>query len=150
MEWVLGLFTTMAVMAAIISGGTGVRLMYIDGEYRKIISAVEKQREESATQGTGEQPKTKPSAADAAKSAPYRQRLTYEEDISDLHGKRDANRRGVVSDGICVVLILIIGLTTALGFSQSPIIPAILAFTFFLTAMIPFYYHARTVICRDY
>ena len=146
MEWVIGVFTVMAVMAAIIGGMTGIRLMYIDMEYKKMILNFERRREtpthiwKQKRSPTGLLPKN-----GSAQDGRRERRKRYERELSDIRTKRDANRLNVIIDGICIGIILFIALRMALGFSSSLLISVVWASTFFVVATVTFYYHALNV-----
>lgn len=146
MEWAIGIITLMAVMAAIISGGMGVRLMYIDTEYGRLIrSARDAQDDASARGGKGE-PVPKPGASGQPDVDTRRRLLEGRKALLDLYTKREFNRRGVPFDGACVIVILVDGFVTALGISPSLLISTALAFMVFGNALVLLQYHVRTVL----
>ena len=146
MEWVLGIFTVMAVMAAIVGGVTGVRLMYIDKEYKEIIASLDtggghvSQMHRHERSPTGSLPTN-----DLDPNSQRDRRMKHEEVLTDILGKREGNRRGVVVDGVCMGIILSVALATALGFSPSLLASVAIASTSFAGAMVTFYYHALNV-----
>ena len=118
MEWIVGTITLVAVMAAITSGGMGVRLLYIDMEYGRLIRS-ESERIEGASVGhvSGPPVRGRSEARIHERHPPGRKAL------SDLYMKRDSNRSGVMFDGVCIIAILVAGLATALGFSPILLYP---------------------------
>ena len=133
MEWVVGTFTLIAVMAAITSGGMGIRLLYIDTEYDRLIrSENERLRAARGDGGPVSQPKT----------VARKQRLPDRTVLLGLHAKKS----GVVFDGICMIGILADGLVTVLGLSPSLDMSAIAAFVLFLDAVVLLQYHVRVVL----
>ena len=62
----------------------------------------------------------------------------------------EANKRGVLVDGICMVVILVVGLATTLGFSSSLLVSAVVSFMCFLSAVGTFHYHAQNVLRERY
>ena len=143
MEWVVGTFTLMAVMAAITSGGMGIRLLYIDMEYGRLIrSESERISEQRASKGPASEPITK----EHTRIVAPKQRLPDRRALSDLYAKRNANRSGVTFDGICMITILAVGLITALGFSSSLYISAIVTFIFFINAVVLLQYHVLAIL----
>ena len=146
-EWELGIFTMMAVMAAIIGGGTGVRLVYIDEGYRRIInSMVRELRPTGSTRRRVRSPAGMHVRKTPRTGISHERRLKREEALSDMRGKRDANRRGVVADGIWMVAILVVGLVTALGFSPDLLASVAVALICLLSAVVSFQYHAQNVL----
>ena len=131
MEWHLGIFTLMAVMAAIIGGGTGIRMMYVDGEYRKMIKSRRRLQLKSV--------KTK---------VDMKQRARNAQALADVQGKRNANRRGVLMDGFCIFSILIIGFWAAFGDIKNLSVSIVVVMMLFMMTMVPFYYHAQNVLKR--
>lgn len=129
MEWHLGIFTLMAVMIAIIGGGTGIRLMYVDVEYRKIIK--------STMYLLDEKSKTKMSTE---------LRVYNQEKLANMRGKWNRNRYGVRVDGACIFLILFVGFTTALGHIPNMTASILIAMMVFGISMVPFYYHVQNVL----
>ena len=108
MEWVVGTITLMAVMAAITSGGMGIRLLYIDAEYGQLIHS-KSERIEGASAGhvSGPPVKSSPETRTHERHPPDTKAL------SDLYVKRDSNRSSVMFDGVCIIAILVAGLATA-------------------------------------
>lgn len=141
MEWVVGTITLIAVMAAITSGGMGIRLLYIDTEYGRIIRS-ESERITSASAVRVSDPSVK----DRPKIHTREQRPPDRKALSDLYVKRNSNRSSIMFDGVCIIAILVAGLATALGFSPSPIMSAAVAFVFFLEAVVLLQYHVRMVL----
>ena len=126
----------MAVMAAIISGGMGVRLLYIDMEYGRLIRLESERMEEASTRHMSGPPgKDQPEIHADKRHPPDRKAL------SDLYVKRDSNRSGIKIDGVCIIVILVTGLATAPGFSPSLFISTAIAFIFFLEAVVLLQYH---------
>ena len=146
MEWVVGTITLMAVMAAITSGGMGVRLLYIDMEYGRLIRSESERIEGAIGQRGSDGYVSGPPMNDRPETPTYERRLPDKKALSDLYAKRDSNRSGVTFDGICIIIILVDGLITALGFSPSLLISAAVTFTFFLEAVVLLQYHMRTVL----
>ena len=126
-EWALGVFTMMAAMAAIIGGGIGVRLMHIDGEYKRVIDKLDQESSDTRIMDKDES---------------YWKKTR---DLSNIREKQADNRRGIRNDAICIIIILLVGLITSLGLSPNLSVSAIVTFITFLTAMITFSYHAQNV-----
>lgn len=145
MEWAIGIITLMAVMAAIISGGMGVRLMYIDTEYGRLIRSARDAHDASARGGKDE-PVPKPEASGQSDVDTRRRLLEARKALLDLYTKREFNRRGVPFDGACVIVILVDGFVTALGISPSLLISTALAFMVFGNALVLLQYHVRTIL----
>ena len=76
MEWAIGIITLMAVMAAIISGGMGIRLMYIDTEYGRLIRS-ERESQTSAGMQSGADEKPHPNRGQAASPSQIRAGRSY-------------------------------------------------------------------------
>ena len=149
MEWTLGIFTIMAVMAAIIGGGTGVRVMHIDVEYRKKIDSIKKQKSEAIRiHGYDRMPIGILSENKTTTDNLRDQDMKHEENLSDIYGKQDRNRKGVMVDGSCMGIILTVALVTALDFSPSLLASVIIVIMSFVVATIPFYSHLRNVMGR--
>lgn len=142
--WPLGIFAMMAVMTAIIAGSTGIRLLFIDGEYRRIIDSMIK--DYKALQDGDE---NSSAGASARRRAGWQRRISHEAALSDVRGKREHNRRGVSIDGFCIAIILGVGFVTALGLSPSLPTSVAVSAIFFLSTMIPFYYHAQNVLKKS-
>ena len=137
----------MAVMAAIIGGGTGVRLVYIDEGYRRIInSMVRELRTVGSKRRRVKSPASMQTGGTLRTVRPHEWRLKREEALSDMRGKREANRRGVIADGIWMVAILVVGLVTALGFSPDLLASVAVALICLLSAAVSFQYHAQNVL----
>ena len=147
--WPLGLFTLMAVMIMVIAGSTGIRMLFIDGEYRKIIRSMERsgtgasQDSEAPAGDTYDEPQT-------GRANRRRGLRSHAEDLLDMRGRHASNRRNVSKDGFSIACILVVGFATALGLIQSLYVSAALAAIFFSSAMIPFYSHAQTVLKGSY
>ena len=123
MELFLGVFAMMAVMSAILGGTIGVRMMYINSEYLRIIQHMQE----------------KPHQIDAPKD-------TY---IEQLRTNVADNQLGIILDGLCVVGIISLGLVASLGTFDDLSTPVSLAFILFLTSTVLFQYHARNVLVRS-
>ena len=144
LELAIGIFAVIATMAVIIAGGIGLRLMHIDKEYRSVADRIKTRpttddAPRSAVMSAGEH------VAGAPKVATRSQHDIHME-LSDVRGKIEANRRGVLVDGICMFMILVVGLTTALNFSPGLHVSAALSVTCFLSAAVPFHYHAQNIL----
>ena len=147
MEWTLGIFTIMAVMAAIVGGGTGVRVMHIDVEYRKKIDSIKNQINKTASISRYERmPIDMLPESKIATDNQRQQHMKYAENLSDMRGKQDRNRKGVMVDGFCMGIILIAALVTALDFSPSLLASVIIVVISFVVATVPFYSHLRNVL----
>lgn len=146
MEWAIGIITLMAVMAAIISGGMGIRLMYIDTEYGRLIRSERESQTSAGIQSGADETTPKPGADGQPEPDTRRQILQDRKTLSDLYVKRESNRRGVLFDGACVVAILVDGFATALGASPSLHISAAVAFMFFSEALVLLHYHVQAVL----
>lgn len=148
MEWVVGTITLMAAMAAITGGGMGIRLLYIDMEYRRII------RSKSKKTGVNEQRKhegsiSKSAMRDQPDIVPHKLGVSANDMLLDLCAKKNSNRRGVIFDSFCVIIILADGLVTALGYSSNLTISVMVAFAFFLGALTTLQYHGGSC-CGNY
>ena len=149
MELAIGVFAVIAVMAGIIAGGIGLRLMHIDSKYKHAVDAMT--REWPATKDSlrnGE-----PSTDRPAKDVPEvdgRSQRDRRRELSDVSGKMEANKRGVLVDGICMIMILVAGTATALGFSPSLLVSAVVSFTCFLSVAVPFHYRAQDVLGESF
>ena len=123
MEWPIGVFSMMAVMAGLIGGTIGIRMIYLDGGYKKIIEQiVAKQKDENITSTSRIKEQT------------------------DLKNNRDNNRRGVVFDALCMMGIIVTGLITALGIISDLPTSAVMTGLLFLMSTIHFQHHARNVL----
>ena len=146
MEWVVGTITLLAVMAAIVSGGMGVRLMYIDTEYSQLIRSERGSYVGASMRGGADKPAPKPPAGGQTGTGARRRLLGRRKALLDLYAKRDSNRRGVPIDGACVIVILVDGFVTALGISPSLLISVAVAFMVFGNALVLLQHHVRTVL----
>ena len=143
MEWPLGIFTVMAVMAAIVGGGTGIRLIYIDMQYKKNLDLKVRSLKDLMQKY---QTSSNKSAKNQNNMDHLYRLLKNIKIVSNIRGQLDDNRHGVVIDGSCIIAILFTALVTALGFSPSMLASVTVAFMFFIIAMISFYYHAHNAI----
>ena len=142
----LGLIALMAVMIAVIAGSTGIRILFIDGEYRKIIQSLMKN---SAAEPSSDSRKHADGTQDNKPREGHADRWRAgAENLLDMRNRRASNQRNVSRDGFSIGGILVVGFATTLGLIQSLHVSAALAAIFFSTAMIPFYIHARTVLGR--
>ncbi|MCE2499065.1 MAG: hypothetical protein J4F28_08825 [Nitrosopumilaceae archaeon] len=144
--WPLGLFALMAVMIAVIAGSTGIRMLFIDGEYRKIIDSMQENSATGASQDSEEPADDSCDKSRARRTNRWMMRRSHTEDLLDMRGRRASNRGNVNKDGLYIGGILIVGFATALGLIQSLYVSAALVAIFFSSAMIPFYSHAQTVL----
>ena len=123
MEWPIGVFSMMAVMAGLIGGTIGIRMIYIDDGYRKIIEQVTKKQE-------------------AGNATPN----SRAEEQADMTNGRDNNRRGILFDALCMMGIILAGLITALGIISDLPMSATIAGLLFIMSTIHFQHHARKVL----
>ena len=144
MGWPLGLFTMMAVMVAVIAGSTGIRMLFIDSEYRRIISAMSK----NDSNKTPPDLKTPPNESSAKHTDKRQGRKAHAKDLLYMRTKRESNRKDVNLDGFSIFGILAVGVATALGLSPSLHVSAFLAVMVFSHTMRSFYNHAQTVLKR--
>lgn len=119
----MGLFPMMAVMAAATGASIGIRMVYIDREYRQAIESLS----DKARVGLG------------ASGALVRRR-------EGLRRSQDYNGIGVIVDGACAAIIIIFGVAAAFGIFPSLHFPAIVAGMLFVTSTVFFQHHARSVI----
>lgn len=147
--WPLGLIALMAVMIAVIAGSTGIRMLFIDGEYKKIIQSMEENSATDTSQDSEEPADDSSGESRAGGANRGRSRRSHTEDLLDMRDRRASNRRDVNKDGFSIGGILVVGFATALGLIQSLYVSAALAAIFFSSAMIPFYSHAQTVLKGD-
>ena len=123
MEWPIGVFSMMAVMAGLVGGTIGIRMIYVDDGYRKIIEQVaKKQKTDSVTPNS------------------------RVEEQANLTNGRDSNRHGIIFDALCMAGIILAGLTTALGVISDLPISATIAGLLFVMSTIHFQHHARKVL----
>lgn len=123
MEWPIGVFSMMAVMAGLIGGTIGVRMIYVDDGYRKIIAQVIKKRKSDNI--------TPNNCA---------------EEQADLTNSKDSNRRGIIFDAFCMGGIIFVGLITALSIISDLQISATISGLLFIMSTIHFQHHARKVL----
>ena len=122
MEWPIGIFSMMAIMAGLIGGTIGIRMIYIDDGYRKIIAhVVKKQETDNIT----------------------RDNIKEE---SDLTNSRDSNRHGTTFDAFCMIGIIFVGMTTSLGIISDLLTSSIISGLLFVTSTIHFQHHAQKVL----
>ena len=123
MEWPIGVFSMMAVMAGLIGGTIGIRMIYVDDGYRKIIAQVIKKRKSDNI--------TPNNCA---------------EEQADLTNNKDSNQRGIIFDAFCMSGIIFVGLITALSIISDLRISVILSGLLFIMSTIHFQHHARKVL----
>ena len=145
MEPAIGVFAVIAVMAGIIAGGIGLRLVHIDSKYKHAIDVMKRERPATKDSLRNGEPSTDKPAKDVPE-VDGRSQYDLHRELSDMRGKMEANKRGVLVDGICMIMILVAGMATALGFSPSLLVSAVVSFTCFLSVAVPFHYHAQDVL----
>ena len=93
----IGLFAIIAIMAGIVAGGIGLRLMRIDEEYKRVIDNMVKDWETMEGVGNDKQTTSTPQTV-----------ANYQHDkyvaLAKVRGRREANRRGVLVDGISMFM----------------------------------------------
>lgn len=112
----IGIFATISGLIAIIAGGVVLRLLYVDKEYRERISTMDKTR---VGAGRGSQVPRWHGGLLVGDSAfnmqPTPSQPDTHKELSNVSGKREANGRGVLVDGVCMTAICIVGFATELG-----------------------------------
>ncbi len=142
----IGVFAIISGLMVIVAGGTVLRLLYVDEEYRtrnRTIDVKWDDTDHSAQTAHGNSGQsTGDSANNAHEKGSGSLSNTYME-LGNIRGKIEANRNGIIIDGICMVMICIIGFATALEYSPDLRVSAVISFACFLCAIIPLQYHIR-------
>ena len=143
----IGVFAIISALMVIVAGGIVLRLLYVDGEYRTRIRTIDVKggnTDHSAQTAHGNSGR---STGDSTNNAHEKRSgslsNTYME-LGSIRGKMEANRHGIIIDGICMVMICIVGFATALGYSPDLLVSAVVAFACFLCAIIPLQYYIRS------
>ncbi|MXY61013.1 MAG: hypothetical protein F4Y82_02715 [Cenarchaeum sp. SB0665_bin_23] len=142
----IGVFAIISGLMVIVAGGIVLRLLYVDNEYRKRIDVIDKElgtithSTQTAQDNNGQS--TGDSANNAHEKGSGSLSNTYME-LGNIRGKIEANRHGIIIDGICMVMICIIGFATALRYSPDLLVSAVVAFACFLCAIMPLQYYIR-------
>ena len=111
----------MAVMAGIVGGTIGIRMIYVDEGYRKIIERIKDQKmNESLSDGLNEE-------------------------LANMTNNKDDNRRGIIMDGIIMGGIILVEFITALGIIPNLTVSVIIASFLFIISTLHFQHHARKV-----
>lgn len=144
----IGMFTVISGLFVIIAGGIALRLLYVDKAYRELTKAMNETRIDG-TGRSGQAPRWQGGrfigeSAFRAQTAHPQAKSTKE--LSDVSSKRASNGRGALIDGICMTMISIVGLATALEYSPGLLVSATVSFACFLCAVMPLHYHVRSAL----
>ncbi|MXZ93320.1 MAG: hypothetical protein F4245_06405 [Cenarchaeum sp. SB0678_bin_8] len=143
----IGVFAIISGLMVIVAGGIVLRLLYVDSEYRKRINVIDEEpgtitHSAQTAQGNSGQ-STGDSANNTREKGSGSLSNTYMA-LGNIKGKMEANRHGIIIDGICMVMICIVGFATALGYSPDLLVSAVVAFACFLCAIMPLQYYIRS------
>lgn len=144
----IGMFAVISGLIAIIAGGIVLRLLYVDREYRKLISTMDDARAYGAGR-SGRAPRWRGGrlvGESAFNVQTTRPRPNASMERADVHGKKVSNGRGALVDGTCMTAICVVGFATALEYSPGLFVSAAVSFASFLCAVVPLHYHIRNAL----
>ena len=148
----IGVFAIISGLMVIVAGGIVLRLLYVDSEYKKRIDVIDEERDSPTRSTQTAQGNSGQSTGDSTNNAHEKRSgslsNTYME-LGNIRGKMEANRHGIIIDGICMVMICIVGFATALGYSPNLLVSAVVAFACFLCAIIPLQYYIRSTFWSE-
>lgn len=152
----IGVFAIISGLMVIVAGGIVLRLLYVDSEYRKRIDVIDEERDKERNAPAHS---TQPAQGNSGQSTGGSTNNAHEKrsgslsntymELGNIRGKMEANRHGIIIDGICMVMICIVGFATALGYSPDLLVSAVVAFACFLCAIIPLQYYIRSTFWSE-
>lgn len=150
LDFSFGVFALMTVMIVVIAGSTGIRMLFIDGEYRRIIRSMNNDlATTTAPNSVDPTGSTRDESPTAGLTNRRHSQSSRAKDLLNMLDRRADNRKDVNKDGFSIGGILVVGFATALEFISSLYVSTALVAIFFASAMIPFYSHAQTILGRS-
>lgn len=142
MEWFFGIFPMMTIMAGLIGAIMGVRLVYIDREYRQIINRYEEHITEIESQLVGKQ--------DDMDNLIMELKNNHGVVVKTKSDREDSRRRGIALDIIGLAGIIVLGLVAVFGvFADILIMLVILSVALFAAPVYHFLYHIMSITGRS-
>ena len=113
----------MAVMAGIVGGTIGFRMLFVNEGYRQIINKMREEQENDDLVSVNQYPT-----------------------IANMIHRQKDNQQEIILDGLIMIWIIVVGFTAALGLFSSLHVPILTSATMFIISVSTFQSHVRKII----